>query len=72
MKLSDFIKKNRKAIDGYIKRASGIERPSNYERRAWILNDESLYLWARANGVKLQEVQNVRISRNQKNERGGL
>ncbi len=53
MKLSDFIKKNRKAIDGYIKRASGIERPSNYERRAWILNDESLYLWARADGVKL-------------------
>ena len=55
MKLREFIKKYRTEIDSYIKFV--LETEPNYkndeERRLWILNDESLYCWARSEGVKI-------------------
>jgi len=52
--LRKFIRENRKAIDEYIKSVCPNCCPLNDElRRDWILNDESLYNWARSNGVNI-------------------
>ena len=63
MSLRDFIKANRAEIDGVIRRATGPKettmgyqgnlRLTDDERRLWILNDEGLYSWARAEGVRI-------------------
>lgn len=55
MTIREFIRKNRAELDAAIRRA--IRRPprrlNDEERRLWILNDEGLYNWARAEGVRL-------------------
>lgn len=56
MKLSQFIKENREALDACIARAIGREKnpyPNDKERKDWILNDEGLYQWAKSEGVKI-------------------
>lgn len=50
--LWSWIKKNRKEIDEYIKRACpNCTLFNDEERRLWILNDEGLYNWARSEKV---------------------
>jgi len=56
MTLKQFIKENRDEIDACIARALDIDknpRANDSERRLWILNDERLYRWARAAGVRI-------------------
>jgi hypothetical protein len=55
MTLKDFIKTYRGSIDRHIRSQPGMEtrKLNDEERRLWILNDESLYNWARRAGVKL-------------------
>lgn len=53
MTLRNFIRENRNEIDAAILRAVPECRLSDTERRLWILNDESLYLWARRSGVRI-------------------
>jgi hypothetical protein len=53
MKLQDFIKQNRAEIDIAIRRVCDNCKLNDEERRAWILNDEGLYLWARREGVRI-------------------
>lgn len=53
MTFKQFIKENRKEIDQCIKKAVPDVKINDEERRLWILNDESLYLWARRNGVRI-------------------
>ena len=51
--LREWIKENRKTIDKAILRVCPDCRLNDAERRLWILNDESLYLWARSEGVNV-------------------
>jgi hypothetical protein len=55
MSLATFIKQNRAEIDAAIRRV--LDDPtlkfSDRERRLWVLNDQSLYYWARREGVKI-------------------
>lgn len=56
MTLPDFIKENKADLRASINRVLGRDesRPvSNAECRMWILNDESLYRWARSSGVRI-------------------
>ena len=54
MALGEFIRQNREELDGCIKRTCpNVGRIDDEERRLWILNDESLYLWARSEGVDI-------------------
>jgi len=53
MTLKEFIKKNKQEIDNCIRKATPNFRINDEERRMWILNDESLYNWAKAEGVKI-------------------
>jgi hypothetical protein len=54
MTLKQFIRKNRKEIDAAIRRVNPQQDKFNdEERRLWVLNDEGLYLWARAEGVRI-------------------
>ena len=53
MTLNQFIRENRKEIDTAIKHVCANCRLNDRERRAWILNDENLYIWAKSNGVKV-------------------
>jgi len=48
MTLKEFIRKNRKEIDASIKRVCDNCRLNDTERRLWILNNESLYNWAKS------------------------
>lgn len=54
-----FVKEHRKEIDAHIERALG--GPEHYiyrnddERRLWLVNDETLYLWAKSEGAKVDE-----------------
>ena len=43
----------KEAIDEAIQRVAPGAPKNNDERRLWILNDEGLYNWARAEGVKI-------------------
>ena len=52
MSMREFIKQNRAEIDRVIKGICPNCRLDDGERRAWIENDESLYNWARSEGVK--------------------
>jgi hypothetical protein len=55
MTIKKFIRKNRQEIDRVIRCILGdiYYRIDDEERRLWILNDESLYRWARTEGVRL-------------------
>ena len=54
MTMREFIKVNKDEIDKIIKRANDYDyRITNEERKLWILNDESLYLWAYRSGVRI-------------------
>ena len=53
MTLRDFIKENKEELDACIKRVSPNASLNDAERRLWVLNDESLYRWARSEGVKI-------------------
>lgn len=56
MTLKRFMKENRQEIDAAILRVLGPDsgvRLNDHERRLWILNDESLYNWARSEGVRI-------------------
>lgn len=58
MSLREFIKLNRADIDATIAERQRVKveylSPRNdEERRLWILNDESLYNWARSVGVRI-------------------
>lgn len=56
MTLTNFIKNNKVDLDRVIHERCMDDRPpllNNEERRLWILNDESLYLWALSEGVPL-------------------
>lgn len=56
MTLRQFIRDNRAELDQCIARALGREKnphPNDEERRLWILNDEGLYRWAKAEGVRI-------------------
>ena len=53
MSLRDFIKQNRKKLDGAIRQVCpSIQRLTDQDRRAWILSDEDLYKWAQAERVR--------------------
>lgn len=55
MSRREFLRQNRKEIDAAIRRA--LNNPdyklNDRERELWLLNDESLYNWARSAGVNL-------------------
>lgn len=67
MTMRDFIRQHRDDLDAEINRVRyrhnghggpGIipdppPRRSDAERHEWVLNDEGLYLWARAEGVRI-------------------
>ena len=53
MTLSTWIRKNKEALDAAIKSVVPECRIDNEERRLWVLNDEGLYNWARAEGVNI-------------------
>ena len=52
MSLREFIRTHRAEIDTVIVAAGGLAT-NDEERRLWILNDEGLYRWARAAGVRI-------------------
>lgn len=52
--MSRFIRENRAEIDAYIRSVTHRDtRLNDEDRRQWILNDETLYLWARREGVRV-------------------
>lgn len=53
MTMKDFIKENKEELDKAIHRVAPGLKLNDSERRQWILNDESLYRWARSEGVKI-------------------
>lgn len=54
MTVRTFIKNNREEIDQVIKKALNTQAALNdTTRHLWILNEESLYLWAQSEGVKI-------------------
>ena len=53
MKIADFIKANRDAIEEHVRERGGKGSKSIEDLKAWIQNDEYLYSWARACGVRV-------------------
>lgn len=53
MTLRDFIKQNKDEIDTYIKSVVPENKLNDKERQLWIMNDEGLYNWAKAEGVRI-------------------
>ncbi len=53
MTMRNFIRQNRQELEQHIKSACSNCRLNDDERENWILNDESLYLWARSEGVNV-------------------
>jgi hypothetical protein len=55
MTLAQFIRGNRFTIDGYIrsKHSSVHIRLNDNERRLWVLNDATLFTWAKDSGVRV-------------------
>ena len=49
----EFIRENRQELDAAILRCCPGLKLTDAERRLWILNDEGLYSWARAEGVRI-------------------
>jgi len=54
MTLKNFIKQNRKEIDECIRHAGFSGKLNDEERRMWILNEESLYNWAKSEVPNLE------------------
>lgn len=54
MTLKQFIKKNKVQLDKIIYSSTGVRvRLNDNERKKWIMNEESLYDWARDEGVEI-------------------
>lgn len=60
MRMREFIKENRGAIDEHVFKVMNAGRSTpvvvkmnDSEREQWIMNDESLYNWARRSGVRV-------------------
>ncbi len=53
MRMRDFIKENRKKLDEAIHHQVRNISLTDKDRQDWILNDESLYNWARRESVKI-------------------
>ncbi len=53
MTMRQFIQENKEVIDGVIKSVCKNCAINNKDREDWILNDESLYHWARQEGVRI-------------------
>lgn len=54
MTLRQFVRANRTELDEAIRHACpNVSNLNDEERRQWVLNSESLYLWARSEGVSL-------------------
>ena len=54
MSKREFLKKNRKELDEAIKSAcSNVGKLNDEDRWQWVMNDESLYLWAKREGVQV-------------------
>ncbi len=53
MTMRDFIRNNRSELDQCIKNVCSNVQLNDTERRQWIMNDEGLYNWARAEGVRV-------------------
>ncbi len=51
MTLDKFLRKHKREIDQTARRLGGRGVLTDAERRLWVLNDESLYLWARRLGA---------------------
>lgn len=53
--MKKFIQANRAELDAAIYRVLDPHRPrlNDRERAQWVLNDESLYTWARESGVRI-------------------
>lgn len=50
----EFIRENRAGLDEAIRRACpNVGSLNDEDRRQWVLNDEGLYRWARAEGVRI-------------------
>ena len=49
--LKEWVKKNRADIDSVIRSNCSNCRLNDEEREDWVMNDESLYLWAKLEGV---------------------
>lgn len=53
MTIREFIRQNRENLDIVIQGQCPGAARNDGERRMWIMNDEGLYLWARAEGVRI-------------------
>jgi hypothetical protein len=53
MKVSTFIKNNRREIDAIVKRYYNTVVYNDKERHEWLLTDEGLYRWAHQEGVNI-------------------
>jgi len=54
MTIQEFIKANRVEITQVIRsRESNLGKLNDEDREDWVMNDESLYLWAKASGCKI-------------------
>ena len=51
--MKKFIQENKSDLDACIGRKAPGQPINDNERRLWILNDESLYNWARSEGVDI-------------------
>lgn len=52
MSMREFIRRNRADIDAAIRsQCDNLGRLTDEDREDWIANDESLYSWARSEGV---------------------
>jgi hypothetical protein len=50
--MRDFIRENREELDRLIK-PHVVGSLNDNDRRDWIMNDESLYMWAKSEGVRV-------------------
>jgi len=54
MTVATWVRNHRASIDAIIQRSGGHARRLNdHERRLWVVNDEGLYCWARADGARV-------------------
>lgn len=53
MELETFVEENRQEIDGYIHTTNPNQEIDDEERENWVMNDETLYSWAKFEGVNI-------------------
>jgi len=51
--LRGWVRRHRESLDFYIQSAAPGSPKSDEERELWVLNDETLYNWAKQDGVSL-------------------